>query len=81
MVLASEKLSSQAHTCGTYFAVFDMKPRQPIVAQSWYWLQTVLGIHDILVWIWLTDPDPDLARFFSDFKDAKKLLFFYIFFL
>jgi hypothetical protein len=23
--------------------VFDIKPRQPIVAQSWYWPQPVLG--------------------------------------
>ncbi len=48
--------------------------------------KAVLVIRDILVRmrrsvpLWLTDPDP--APFFSDFKDAKKIIyFFHIFFL
>jgi hypothetical protein len=52
----------------------------------------VLGIHDILVRIRIRrsipmtngssqDPTPDPTSFFSDFKDAKKIIFFHIFFL
>jgi hypothetical protein len=44
----------------------------------------VLEIRDILVpYLWLMDPDPtpDPTPFFSDFWDAKKIIFPHIFYL
>jgi hypothetical protein len=41
--------------------------------------QAVYGIRDILVRIWIMDPDPDPTPFFNDFKDVKKLFSFLFF--
>ncbi len=52
-----------------------------------FFINTSLGIYDILVWresyLWLMDPEPDPTPdptpFFSYFKDAKKIIFLYLF--